>query len=106
MLRKVASNIPIEETRPRVIGVLRLPNGAVVHTPRKPRPQRITGMEEGDIRGIDFGWWEDDGSPEFDEAYARMKEAAESRGQEGRRLGPHGRITDPSARRTVSHAPP
>ena len=52
-----------------------------MHTPRKPRPQRITGMEEGDIRGIDFGWWEDDGSPEFDEAYGRMKEAAEAIGQ-------------------------
>ena len=81
MLRKVASNAPIEETRPRVIGVLRLPNGTVVHTPRRAVPQRITGMEEGAVRGIDFGWWEDDDSPEFDEAYARMKEAAEASGQ-------------------------
>ena len=36
-------------------------------------------MEEGAIRGIDFEWWEDDGSAEFEEAYQRMK--AETRGQ-------------------------
>ena len=79
MLRKAASDVPIEETRPRVIGLLRLPNGRVVHTPRRAAPQWITGMEEGAIRGIDFEWWEDDGSAEFEEAYQRMK--AETRGQ-------------------------
>ena len=81
MLRKAASDVPIEETRPRVIGLLRLPNGRVVHTPRRAAPQRITGMEEGAIRGIDFEWWEDDGSAEFEEAYQRMKAEAEARGQ-------------------------
>ncbi len=82
MLRKAASDVPIEETRPRVIGLLRLPNGRVVHTPRRAAPQRITGMEEGAIRGIDFEWWEDDGSAEFEEAYQRMKAEAEARGQQ------------------------
>ncbi len=81
MLRKAASNAPIEETRPRVIGILRLPNGRKVHTPRRPVPQRITGMEEGAVRGIDFEWWEDDGGPEFEDAYRRMKADAEARGQ-------------------------
>ena len=82
MLKKVASNTPIEETRPRVIGILNLPNGKVIHTPRQPLPQRITGMEEGAIRGINFEWWEDDGSLDFEDAYQRMKVQAESSGQQ------------------------
>jgi hypothetical protein len=81
MLRKIASNVPIEQTRPRVIGILRLPNGHTVHTPRQPLTERITGQEEGAIRGINFDRWEDDGTPEFEEAYRRMKETAEARGQ-------------------------
>ena len=73
MLRKVASNTPREQTIPRVIGLLRLPNGHTVHTPRWAPVQRITGTEEGAIRGIDFERWVDDGSEEFERAYQRIK---------------------------------
>ena len=80
MLAKVASNKQIMETRPRAIGVLKLPGGTIVHTPRNPDPRVVTGKEEGTIRGIDFHRWEDDGSPEFDAAYQRMKREWEAKG--------------------------
>ena len=82
MLQRLASNTPREQNIPRVIGVLRLPNGRMVHTPRWAPVQRITGTEEGAIRGIDFERWVDDGSEEFEQAYRRMKAESEARGQQ------------------------
>ena len=73
MIQKVASNKTMADTRLRMIGILRLPDGTVIHTPRNPHPPLITGREEGDIRGINLERWEDDGSPEFEQAYQAMK---------------------------------
>ncbi len=80
MIAKVASNTQNIETRPRVVGVLKLPGGTTLHTPRNPNPRIITGKEEGTIRGIDFHRWEDDGSPEFEAAFQRMKAEWEAKG--------------------------
>ena len=77
MIQKVASNKTMADTRLRMIGILRLPDGAVIHTPRNPHPPLITGREEGDIRGINLERWEDDGSPEFEQAYQAMKAEGE-----------------------------
>lgn len=81
MLKKAAANKQIMETRPRVIGILKLPGGMTVHTPRNPNPRIITGREEGTIRGIDFDRWEDDGSAEFEAAYQRMRAEWQAKGQ-------------------------
>ncbi len=80
MLKKVAANTQNTETRPRVVGTLKLPAGTTIHTPRNPNPRIITGKEEGTIRGIDFDRWEDDGSPEFEAAFQKMKAEWEAKG--------------------------
>ncbi len=77
-LARVAQNTPMEP--PRTVGILHLPNGHRIHTPRNPHPQYYTGREEGAIRGINFEKWEDDGTPEFEQAYQQMKEDAEAKG--------------------------
>lgn len=80
MIKKVAANKQNTETRPRVVGILKLPGGTTIHTPRNPNPRIITGKEEGTIRGIDFDRWEDDGSPEFEAAFQEMKAEWEAKG--------------------------
>ncbi len=56
-----------------VIGVLQLPSGHKVYTLGDPRVERITGFEEGAMRGIDYDRWEDDGSKKFKKMYDRVK---------------------------------
>ena len=63
------SHIP----EPDFIGVLRLPGGHVVYSRGFPEVQRLTGREEGAIAGIDFEYWEDDGTPEFERVKARLE---------------------------------
>jgi len=58
---------------PRFVGVLRLPGGRKVYSPGNPNVARLTGREEGAIRGIGYEYWEDDGSAEFKRAYARVQ---------------------------------
>lgn len=80
MIKKVAANKQNTDTRPRVVGILQLPGGVTIHTPRNPDPRTVTGKEEGTIRGIDFDRWEDDGSPEFEAAFQKMKAEWEAKG--------------------------
>ncbi len=79
MLAKVAANDFLVPRR--TVGILHMPNGHKIYTTRHPRTQSLTGREEGVIRGIRFEKWEDDGTPEFEEAYETMKHEAEARGE-------------------------
>ncbi len=58
-------NKPWASERPRVVGILHLPGGQKIYTSRTVNVPKLTGREEGVIRGIRFERWEDDGSPEF-----------------------------------------
>ena len=62
---------------PRFIGMLHMPGGHRICTRGAPSVARVTGYEEGAIRGIHFTRWVDDGSPEFERFYQRVsKEGA------------------------------
>jgi L-alanine-DL-glutamate epimerase-like enolase superfamily enzyme len=58
---------------PRFVGVLHLPGGHKVYSRGNPAVQRLTGLEEGAIQGIDYEYWEEDGSAEFERAYERVQ---------------------------------
>ncbi len=70
-LQRMAAQTPIEP--PKHLGMLLLPNGHKIYTPSVPSVQRLTGREEGAMRGLHTVIWEDDGSPEFERAYARVQ---------------------------------
>jgi L-alanine-DL-glutamate epimerase-like enolase superfamily enzyme len=56
----------------RSIGILCLPGGQKLYTPAIPPVTRMTGREEGTIRGIRSQLWEDDGTQEFDQIFERV----------------------------------
>ena len=61
----------------RNIGILHLPGGQKLYTAATPPIPKMTGREEGAIRGIRMELWEDDGSDEFERIYQRVaKEGA------------------------------
>jgi L-alanine-DL-glutamate epimerase-like enolase superfamily enzyme len=70
-LARVAANQPT--TLPRHVGILHLPGGHKLYTPSFPAVSRLTGREEGTIRGLKLELWEDDGSPEFAQLYERVQ---------------------------------
>ena len=58
---------------PDFIGRLRLPSGNTIFTRGNPDVNRLTGLEEGAIAGIDFEHWEDDGTTEFQRVSERLE---------------------------------
>jgi len=68
---KFASNAPVEA--PRYVGVLHLPDGHKVYSVGSPAVTRLTGTEEGVIRGLKTESWEDDGTPGFEEVFDRAQ---------------------------------
>ena len=72
-LQRLATNPDPYESIPKGIGVLRLPYGTTHYTISKPHVQRLTGTEEGAIRGIDFELWQEDGSDEFRRTWERLE---------------------------------
>ena len=70
-LARVAANEPT--VIPRHVGILHLPNGEKLYTPSFPSVSRITGREEGTLRGINFELWDDDGSDEFAQIHERVQ---------------------------------
>ncbi|MBM3935021.1 MAG: hypothetical protein FJ319_12105 [SAR202 cluster bacterium] len=70
-IKRMSQQEPLQP--PKTVGILHLPGGKKIYSTRYPAVQRITGREEGDIRGINFQYWEDDGSPEFAKAYAEAE---------------------------------
>ena len=69
-LARAAANGPPKI--PRHVGVLHRPGGHRLYTPSFPDVARLTGYEEGAVRGINLEIWEDDGSQEFEGVYARV----------------------------------
>ena len=55
------------------MGVLHLPGGNTFYGRSYVSPTRVTGREEGTIRGIRSEIWEDDGSTEFTDIYERVQ---------------------------------
>ena len=68
-LARIAANKPIEI--PKHVGVLHMPGGHTFYGHSYVSPTRVTGREEGTIRGIKSEIWEDDGSTEFAGIYDR-----------------------------------
>ena len=62
---------------PRIVSIVHLPGGTKIHTTRNVDLKRLTGREEGTIRGINVEQWEDDGTEEFDRIYKRVSREAE-----------------------------
>lgn len=56
-----------------IIGILSLPGGHKVYTLGDPNVQRLTGFEEGAIRGIAYTRWENDGSEKYKKMTERIK---------------------------------
>lgn len=57
----------------RHVGVLQLPDGRTFYTSVTPNVQRLTGLEEGTLRGIRLDLWCDDDSAEFDRVYEALQ---------------------------------
>ena len=58
---------------PKHVGVLYLPGGNRMYSPSIPDVRRLTGFEEGSIRGVNSEVWEDDGSAAFARVYERIQ---------------------------------
>ena len=71
-LARIAANKPIE--LPKHVGVLHMPGGNRFYGRSYVSPTRVTGREEGTIRGIKSEIWEDDGSAEFTRIYERVQQ--------------------------------
>ncbi len=72
-LQRLASNPDPYQSIQRNIGILNLPYGKKLYTLSFPDVNRLTGTEEGAIRGIGFEFWQDDGSSEFQQLYQRLE---------------------------------
>ena len=70
-LARIAANKPTEP--PKHVGVLHMPGGNTFYGTSYVSPTRVTGREEGTIRGIKSEIWEDDGSVEFTRIYERVQ---------------------------------
>ncbi|MCZ6676528.1 MAG: hypothetical protein O7E52_04685 [Candidatus Poribacteria bacterium] len=71
-LARVAANEPT--VIPRHVGILHLPGGSKLYTPSFASVTRLTGCEEGAIRGLKQELLDDDGSPEFERLYERVRQ--------------------------------
>ena len=70
-LQRVAARKPVEI--PRHVGILHLSDGTSYYSKGHLDPGRVTGVEEGTLRGVRSEIWEDDGSQAFEEVYARVE---------------------------------
>jgi L-alanine-DL-glutamate epimerase-like enolase superfamily enzyme len=59
---------------PRHIGILHLVGGSKISSIGLPNVKRLTGFAEGGIRGLRTEVWNDDGSAEFEQRYARIQQ--------------------------------
>ena len=71
-LARIAANKPTE--LPKHVGVLHMPGGNTFYGTSYVSPTRVTGREEGTIRGIKSEIWEDDDSAEFTRIYERVQQ--------------------------------
>ena len=71
-LEDLASRATAAANPRRCVGVFTMPGGRRYYTPAVPPVSRLTGREEGTIRGISTELWEDDGSEAFAAAHERV----------------------------------
>lgn len=57
---------------PRCVGILHLPGDRRWYTALPPDVVRLTGREEGDLRGIRVDLWQDDGSDAFERIHSQV----------------------------------
>ena len=50
-----------------------MPGGHVIYSQGAPEVTTLTGREEGAISGIDYEYWEDDGTTEYQRVKARLE---------------------------------
>ena len=72
-LARLAARDQEDLSQRRQIGVLQLPGGKKLYTSMTPDVSRLTGHEEGMMRGIGLELWTDDDSAEFDRVYEIMQ---------------------------------
>ena len=77
-LARIAANKPTEP--PKHVGVLHMPGGHTFYGRSYVSPTRVTGREEGTIRGFRSEIWEDDGSTEFTHIHERVQREGTFRG--------------------------
>ena len=70
-LQRIAGNPKTDI--PRHIARTRVPGDQVYYTIGYPPVSRLTGFEEGNIRGIRLDIWEEDGSASWQETYDRIE---------------------------------
>ena len=58
---------------PRHLGILHMPDGTTWYGKGYVSPTAVTGTEEAGTRGFRSELWEDDGTTEFEELYARVE---------------------------------
>ena len=56
----------------RCVGILRMPGERSWYTTLPPDIVRLSGREEGDLRGVGVDLWQDDGSEDFERTYDRV----------------------------------
>jgi len=56
------------------IGVLHLPGGHKAYTLGDPNVNRLTGTEEGSLSGLNYEYWVEDGSADYDRVLKRLQE--------------------------------
>ena len=71
-LARLAANAVNDTPAPRCIGLPHLPGGRRWYTTLAPDISRLTGCEEGTIRGIRLDAWRADGSDEFERVYEQV----------------------------------
>ena len=70
-LQRVAAQKPVEI--PRHVGILHLSDGTSYYSAGHLNPERVTGLEEGALRGVRSEIWDDDGSRAFEDVFARVE---------------------------------
>ena len=71
-LAQLAANAKQESRPQRCVGLLHLPDGRRWYTTLAPDISRLTGCEEGAIRGIGLDLWYADGSEAFEQVYEQV----------------------------------
>jgi hypothetical protein len=72
-LARLAARDSQAVSRSRHIGILQLADGRRWYTSVNPHVQRLTGCEEGTLRGVRLDLWRDDDSAAFEGVYEALQ---------------------------------
>ena len=73
-LARLTASESAEISMSRHIGILQVANGGRRYTSVNPDVQRLTGCEEGTMRGVRLDLWRDDDSAAFLQIYERVQQ--------------------------------